>query len=87
MTMEDTQTLILSELRSLREDFNLYARETGERIATLETDMHALVGNGQPGRVSDLEEAVRKLSQWRWWVVGCAAGCCTVISVVAWFVN
>lgn len=85
--MEDTQSLILSELRSLREDFNSYARETGERIATLETDMHALVGNGQPGRVSDLEQAVRKLSQWRWWVVGCAAGSSGVISVIAWIIK
>jgi hypothetical protein len=85
--MEDTQALILSELRSLREDFNSYARESGERIATLETDMHSLVGNGQPGRVASLEDAVRKLSQWRWWVVGCTAGCTAVVSVLAWFIK
>jgi hypothetical protein len=51
---DSTQDLILDELRLLRESFNSFARETGERVATLENDVHGLVGNGQPGRVSAL---------------------------------
>lgn len=85
--MDDLQSIILAEVRSLREDFHAYARESGERISALETDMHALIGNGQPGRVSHLEKAVSQLSQWRWWVLGCTAGCTTVVSLVAWVIT
>jgi hypothetical protein len=81
---DSTQILILDELRALRSDFNSYARDTGERVSALETDMHALVGNGNPGRVALIEIAVSKLSQWRWWLVGAAAGGGGVISVLAW---
>lgn len=85
--MEDIQSIILAEIRSLREDFNSFARESGERISSLETDMHALMGNGQPGRMAHVENAVSQLSQWRWWVLGCTAGCTTVVSVVAWIIT
>jgi hypothetical protein len=85
--MPDTQSLILAELQSLRADFNTYARETGERVSALETDIHGLVGNGQPGRVALLETAVAKLSQWRWWLVGAAAGSGGVVSILAWIIT
>jgi hypothetical protein len=85
--MQDTQEIILGELRALRSDFNSYARDTGERVSVLETDMHTLVGNGNPGRVSLLEAAVSKLSQWRWWLVGVAAGSSGVVSILAWLVS
>jgi hypothetical protein len=42
-----TQELILAELQLLRGDFNSFARTTGERVSSLETDVHGLVGNGQ----------------------------------------
>ena len=83
---DPTQELILDELRLLRNDFNTFARDTGERVATLESDVHGLVGNGQPGRVALLERAVDKLTQWRWWLVGAAAGGGGVISAVAWVI-
>jgi hypothetical protein len=85
--MADTQDLILAELQLLRADFQTYARETGERVTALETEMHSLAGNGQPGRVSSLETAVSKLSQWRWWVVGAAAGSGGVVSILAWIIT
>jgi hypothetical protein len=84
--MPDTQDLILDELRSLRSDFQAFARDTGERIATLETQIYPLIGNGSPGRVTRLETAVEMLSSWRWWVVGAAAGGSDVVSVIAWAV-
>jgi hypothetical protein len=83
---DTTQDLILDELRALRSDFNTYARDTGERVSSLETDMHDLKGNGQPGRVALLEAAVDALKQWRWWLIGAAAGGGGVISVLAWVV-
>jgi len=67
-----------------RADFNTYARDTGERVAVLETDLHGLMGNGQPGRVPLPESAVAKLSQWRWWVVGADAGRGGVVAILAW---
>ncbi len=67
---DSTQDLILGELRALRTDFNVFARDTGERVSCLETDMHCLMGNGQPGRVSVLERSVEKLAQARWYLVG-----------------
>lgn len=84
---DSTQYIILDELRALRGDFNTFAREHGERVSVLETDVHSLVGNGRPGRVDRLESAVQKLKQWRWWLVGAAAGSGGVISVLAWVVS
>ena len=60
-----------TELRSLRSEFNAHARETGERLSTLEQQTNLLVGNGQPGRVGKLEAAVQ---EWRWWLAGYRSG-------------
>jgi hypothetical protein len=84
---DSTQDIILGELRALRGDFNSFARDTGERVSVLETDVHSLMGNGRPGRVDRLESAVQRLKQWRWWLVGAAAGGGGVISVLAWIVT
>lgn len=84
--MQDTQELILAELRELRADYNVHARETGERLAKLETSMYSLVGNGQPGRIALTERTVAKLQAWRWRVVGYSAGVSAAISCVCWSV-
>jgi hypothetical protein len=84
--MDSTQDIILAELRELRSAFNMTAHDTGERLATLETQMHSLCGNGQPGRISLLESAVNKLSAWRWYLLGAAAGVSGVVSSVAWVI-
>jgi hypothetical protein len=83
---DSTQELILDELRALRSDFNTYARDTGERVSSLETEMRSIVGNGQPGKLALLETAVDALKQWRWWLIGAAAGGGGVISALAWVV-
>jgi hypothetical protein len=82
--MADTQDLILAELQALRSDFNFTARNFSERVSTLESGMHGLLGNGQPGRVAVMEAAVTALNQWRWWVIGCAAGSSSFVSIAAW---
>ena len=84
---ETTQDIILGELRALRLDFNAYARETGERVSVIETDMHSLMGNGNPGRIALIERSVECLKQWRWWLVGASAGVVGVISMLAWVVE
>jgi hypothetical protein len=72
----DTADLILSELRELRSVVN----EARERLASLETSMYSLVGNGQPGLIAKLQEDVRDLQKWRWRMVGIVTGVATVMS-------
>jgi hypothetical protein len=76
----DNSELILNELRDLRSAFNDNAQSTGERLASLETSMYALIGNGQPGRIAVLETAVDKLREWRWKVIGASAGVSGAVS-------
>jgi len=33
----------------------------GERVATLETEMDSLMGNGQPGRISNIEAKLDRI--------------------------
>lgn len=86
--MQDTSELILQELQLLRSDFNSFARDTGERVSSLEIQVkQGVTGNGQPSRLQVVEDRIDSLMQWRWWVVGAAAGSGAVISVIAWMVE
>jgi hypothetical protein len=69
-----------SEIRDIRDDYNEHARVTGERLATIETNLKSIIGNGQKGRLTLLEEAVESLKKWKWWCVGAASAASTVIS-------
>ena len=87
--IDSTQELILDELRALRAAVDAIRgefRSYGERTATLEAQLYPLIGNGSPGRVTRLEIAVEKLSQWQWRTMGAAAGCSALISVLAWVI-
>jgi hypothetical protein len=75
-----------SEFREFREDVSAWKQESGERIATLETQVKDVVGNGQPGRMTLAEQAIAALQRWRYWVLGGAAGVSGVVSVVAWVI-
>lgn len=82
------RAFVVTELKELRGDFNKFARDTGERVSSLESQVrYGVTGNGQPSRLQVVEERVESLSRWRWWVVGCAAGSGAVISVIAWMVG
>jgi len=100
--------LILSELKSLNTKLDDLSADTKQRLSTLEaqiitdadarltqleTQMHPLVGNGQPGRCSQqlawgqeaerkMDSRVKELEQWRiglsWWV----AGATTIATIV-----
>ena len=82
--MPDSTQILLDEMRSLRADFQNFARDTGERVATLETHVHSLVDNGQPGRVTLLERSVQGIKQRMWWAIGACAGASGVVSVLVW---
>jgi hypothetical protein len=63
--------MILAEIRSLREDFHSFSRESGERIATLEIHVKTgITGNGTPSRLSLVERTVESLQRWRWMILG-----------------
>jgi hypothetical protein len=83
--MDDLSSVILSELRALRDDFNEHTRNTTERLTKLETQMYAIVGNGV--RLGQAEEDIESLKQWRWRMAGITTAVSTVISVLAWFIK
>lgn len=56
-----------------------------ESLAELKTDVKSLVGNGQPGRVTMLEQDVKALIRWRWIVTGGILAVSAVISAIIHF--
>ena len=80
----DTADIILAELRELRSDYNEHAKATGERLSKLETQMHDLLGNGNPGRLRRLEIVVEHLQAWRWYLLGAGAAVSALITGAAW---
>lgn len=53
-----------------------------DMLARLDTKMEDLAGNGKPGRVSKLEDAVDSLNRWRWIIAGGALA----VSVLVHFI-
>lgn len=78
---DEINQLILAELRALRSDFQSFRNDAGERLAILETDNHAVMGNGQPGRITCLERSVDDLKQWRWRIAGISTAIGAALSV------
>lgn len=78
--MNDTQDIILAELRA-------HASSTGERLSSLEAKMTMLTGNGQKGRVAEIEDDVKELQRWRWKVLGISTGGSAVVSAVLWLLH
>lgn len=50
-------------------------------LERLEVNMEALVGNGQPGRIKLVEDAVNSLANWRNVIVG---GGIVIAAILAW---
>lgn len=82
---DSTQSLILEELRSLREDLHAFENDTVRRVAVAESQLHALLGNGQPGRIAHIEKDVDELKQWKWWIAGIAAGAPVTVTIITWY--
>lgn len=77
-----TSDLILLELRDLRAEFNENAQATSGRLSALETSVTTLLGNGQPGRITNIERDIEALQNWKQSLVGLWAGLCTVGSII-----
>jgi len=88
------ESVILSEIQAIGsklQDFQArtyaWQQEAGERFAALETSMKAVVGNGQPGRLTRVEQAVAVLQRWQYRMIGAAAGGGLVVTAIAWIVT
>jgi hypothetical protein len=81
----EVEDLILSELKSLNTKLDDLSIDTKQRLTQLETQVHPIVGNGQPGLCAQrlqlvtslndrMDKRVRALEEWRvglsWWVAG-----------------
>lgn len=64
------------------EEFQLHVVES---LSELKTDMHNLVGNGQPGRVRIIEQNIQSLTNWRWLITGGILVLSTVLSTAVHF--
>ena len=73
---------ICSDISASHSQFLTRARTHPNIPSWLETSIRML-GIGQTGRISLLEAAVNKLSAWRWYLLGAAAGVSRVVSCVA----
>jgi hypothetical protein len=79
--MQDMLALIAEQQRELNSAFNAFAQATGERLASLETSMTALVGGqGQPGMMAGFQAQLLDLQRWRWKMAGITTGVATVVS-------
>jgi hypothetical protein len=72
---------IKTDVRALNESVNETTRALAERMATAESQLHSLLGNGQPGRLAKVEADVSALKKWRWQVTGM----CTAVGAIAGF--
>jgi hypothetical protein len=65
---------------------NAFKQRVVDSLARLETHMENLVGNGQPGRVTKIEDDVESLQKARWYLAGAVVGISTAASAVIHFV-
>ena len=75
-----TEQLILTELQGLRADVTASQIDMAGRVSALETQTKAVLGNGQPGRltlvernVERVEEKIERLGRLKYWAMGFAA--------------
>jgi hypothetical protein len=57
-------------------------RDLGERVAALEVQVKSIVGNGQPGRLTLVENSVSTLQRWKYWLMGVAASVSAIMHYV-----
>ena len=53
-----------------------------ESLSRLESHMTSLIGNGQPGRIKEIEMKVEDLQKNQWRFGGAVTGICLIISAI-----
>ena len=94
--MEDTTArLLLTEFRAFRDyefrDFKdtvaEWKQDTGERVAQLETSVKSgVTGNGQPSRLSVVEQELEQLTRFRYWLLGASAAAGSVCGAISGYI-
>ena len=71
----DVENLLLSEFRGLRDDMQHWQLEISVRLQRLETQVHPLFDNGQPGICSRHSSRLDAVEEWKykWLAIGAAA--------------
>jgi hypothetical protein len=81
--IEDLRADSREDMRELREAFETFKAEAVEKVTRLETTVKpALVNNGQPSRLTQVENRIADLEKFRWKQSGAAAVCGFVIAFV-----
>ena len=74
--IEDLRADNREDMRELRESFEAFKAEAVEKVTRLETIVKpALVNNGQPSRLTQVENRISDLEKFRWKQTGAAATC------------
>lgn len=60
--------------RSTLDDIKEGVQFVRDKVIQHDTELHDILGNGQPGRLARLEETVNDLSNLRWKMVGIVIG-------------
>jgi chaperonin GroEL (HSP60 family) len=61
------------DMRELRESFEAFRVECAGKVAVLEAKMTTVLGNGQPGRLTVVEEKIGDLQRVHWKQAGIAS--------------
>ena len=81
---DETSQLLLEEFRSFRSDISDWRGETSERLTAIETAIKpAILGNGQPSRLTSVEARCTALEVVRWRGSGMMAVAAAIAAVVS----
>lgn len=72
-------------------DMRSELHDAPERIAALENDNRAVMGNGQPARLTKVEDALLclklEVTKRIWWCLGAAAGVSGFVAALVWIIR
>jgi hypothetical protein len=71
-----------NEWRIFRDQVVTWKEEDRARLTELEVHSKDIVGNGQPGRMANVEEKTSKLEKYKYWLIGIAAGVSGIVSIL-----
>ncbi len=71
--MTEAETLILKKIDSVHErinDMQIRTEQLAKSFAALEVQVTELMGNGQPGKIRQMEESIAAHSKFMWILLG-----------------
>jgi hypothetical protein len=85
--VREVRTMLIDVVQRLSSLETIPARiavvdDMAQRVATLESQTKTVLGNGQPGRLTLVEQSVKELQSWRWRMAGIATASSAVVSAL-----